>query len=177
MERTGHRNIIGVGGVVRMDGGVLLVRLTYSDIKGRFMFPGGKVDPGESLEGALVREVEEEAGVIAEPEVLVAVRHRIDPGELNTYLIFSMRYVRGEPRPNGRETDGVAVVDMRRLRERPEQFASLVPEVALPVLSGSTHGLTRQDYLPTHGRYSAETFQLYAAPDPTLPKSGQRPNT
>ncbi|MDE2901833.1 MAG: NUDIX hydrolase [Chloroflexota bacterium] len=164
MARSAHRNIIGVGGVVRMGDGILLVRLTYSDIKGRFMFPGGKVDPGESLEAALVREVEEEAGVVAEPEVLVAVRHRVDAGELNTYLVFSMRHVRGEPRPNGRETDAVAVVDAERLRTQAGQFASLVPAVALPVLEGSAEGLTRQGYLPAHGRYSAETFQLYAAP-------------
>ncbi len=166
MARAEHRNIIGVGGVVRMDDGVLLVRLTYSDIKGRFMFPGGKVDPGESLEGALVREVEEEAGVLAEPDSLVAVRHRVDADELNTYLIFSMRYVRGEPRPNGHETDAVAVVGAEQLRTQPERFASLVPEVALPVLAGTGPGLCRQGYLPAHGRYSSETFQLYAAPQP-----------
>ncbi len=166
MARAEHRNIIGVGGVVRMGGGVLLVRLTYSDIKGRFMFPGGKVDPGESLEGALVREVEEEAGVVAEPEDLVAVRHRVDADELNTYVVFGMRYVRGEPRPNGRETDAVAVVGAEQMRAEPERFASLVPEVALPVLAGTGSGLSRQGYLPAHGRYSTETFQLYAAPRP-----------
>ena len=166
MARAGHRNVIGVGGVVRMGGGVLLVRLTYSDIKGRYMFPGGKVDPGESLEGALVREVEEEAGVTAEPESLVAVRHRVDADELNTYVIFSMRFVRGEPRPNGRETDAVAVVGPEELGARPERFASLVPEVALPVLAGTAQGLARRAYLPAHGRYSAEAFQLYAAPRP-----------
>ena len=164
MARVPHRNIIGVGGVVRMDDGVLLVRLTYSDIKGRYMFPGGKVDPGESLEAALSREVWEEAGVIAEAQDLVAVRHRVDPGELNTYLVFSMRYVSGEPRANGRETDAVAIVDAEHLRAQPEQFASLVPEVALPVLAGTARGLSRQGYLPSHGRYSAETFQLYADP-------------
>ena len=164
MARSDHRNIIGVGGLVRMDGGILVVRLTYSDIKGRYMIPGGKVDPGESLEAALVREVEEEAGVTAEPETLIAVRHRVDADALNTYLIFSMRYVRGEPRPNGQETDDARVVNAEQLRTQPERFASLVPEVALPVLAGSAHGLTRQDYLPAHGRYSAETFQLYAAP-------------
>ena len=57
------------------------------------------------------------------------------------------------------------VVNAEHLRTQPERFASLVPEVALPVLAGSTIGLARQDYLPTHGRYSADTFQLYAAPD------------
>ena len=166
MAKADHRNIIGVGGVVRMDDGVLLVRLTYSDIKGRYMLPGGKVDPGESLEGALIREVEEEAGVLAEPESLIAVRHWVDTDALNTYMVFSMRYVRGEPRPNGRETDDVAVVSARHLRAQPERFASLVPEVALPVLAGTAHGLPRRRYLPAHGRYSTETFQLYARPVP-----------
>ena len=164
MAAAGYRNIIGVGGIVRMGDGILLVRLTYSDIKGRYMFPGGKVDPGESLEGALVREVEEEAGVVVEPETLVAVRHRVDPDALNTYLIFDMRYVRGTPRANSRETDAVAVVDAQQLRTQPERFASLVPEVALPVLAGPVCGMQRQGYLPSHGRYSDETFQLYAAP-------------
>jgi len=164
VSRPDHRNIIGVGGVVRMGDGILLVRLTYSDIKGRYMFPGGKVDPGESLEGALVREVAEEAGVVAEAQDLVAVRHRVDPGELNTYLVFSMRYVSGEPRANGRETDAVAIADAGQLLREPERFASLVPEVALPVLAGTARGLSRQGYLPSHGRYSNETFQLYTDP-------------
>jgi len=50
---SGHRSVIAVGGVVRLGDGIVLVRLTYSRHRGKFMFPGGKVDPGESLEEAL----------------------------------------------------------------------------------------------------------------------------
>ena len=98
MPSRAHRNVIGVGGILEYGDGIVLVRLNYSRHKGLFMFPGGKVEPGETLQGALVREVEEETGLVATPRRVVAVRHRVDQGELNTYLVFAMRYVREELR-------------------------------------------------------------------------------
>ncbi|HEV2087110.1 MAG TPA: (deoxy)nucleoside triphosphate pyrophosphohydrolase, partial [Cryptosporangiaceae bacterium] len=41
-------------------------RATPPDVAGRWEFPGGKVEPGESEHDALVRECEEELGVIVE---------------------------------------------------------------------------------------------------------------
>ena len=40
---------------------------------GRMGFPGGSVEPGESLEAALVREIKEEIGISVRPEKLEAV--------------------------------------------------------------------------------------------------------
>ena len=40
---------------------------------GRMGFPGGTVDPGESLETALVREIKEEIGITVRPEKLEAI--------------------------------------------------------------------------------------------------------
>ena len=52
------------GGVVVRDGQVALVhRPRYDD----WTLPKGKLDPGESFEGAAVREVEEETGLRAHP--------------------------------------------------------------------------------------------------------------
>ncbi len=162
MSRSSHvRTVIGVGGVVRLADGIVLVRLTYSRHRGKFMFPGGKVEHGESLEAALVREVREETGIEAEPDGIVAVRHRVDPDELNTYLIFEMHHVSGSPRAVSAEADVVRVFSADDLRRLPEDFVSLVPEIALPVLDGRYARLMPNDsYLPSSG-YNRDTFRIF----------------
>ena len=53
-----------VGAAIVRGGRVLAARRTApASAAGRWEFPGGKVEPGESDAGSLVREVEEELGV------------------------------------------------------------------------------------------------------------------
>lgn len=166
---SGHRTVIAVGGVVRLGDGIVLVRLTYSRHRGKFMFPGGKVDSGESLEEALVREVREETGIEAEPLGVVAVRHRVDPGELNTFVIFEMRHLSGEPRVVSPEADEVRVFDADDLRRTPKAFVGLVPEIALPVLDGTYTRLARNDdFAPAP--YGPDTFRIYGPGGQTIPE-------
>jgi 8-oxo-dGTP diphosphatase len=42
---------------------VLIARRSYGDLAGRWEFPGGKVEPGETSAQALVREIREEMAV------------------------------------------------------------------------------------------------------------------
>ncbi len=71
---TAERPVVGVGGVLLRDGLVLLVRRGKPPLQGRWAIPGGTVERGETLEQALVREMEEETGL------------RIEPGEMLTVV-------------------------------------------------------------------------------------------
>ncbi|MEE2038612.1 (deoxy)nucleoside triphosphate pyrophosphohydrolase [Nocardiopsis sp. CT-R113] len=59
-----QQTLVVVGAVVIRDGRVLAAqRADPPTLRGRWEFPGGKVDPGESSADAVVRECEEELGV------------------------------------------------------------------------------------------------------------------
>ncbi|HEY1957852.1 MAG TPA: NUDIX hydrolase [Polyangiaceae bacterium] len=70
---------LAVGAVVfRSDGAVLLVRRARPPLAGSWTLPGGKVEPGETLEAAVAREIAEETGLavtaFAHVETLVLER-------------------------------------------------------------------------------------------------------
>lgn len=69
--------LMGVGGVVVQDGRVLLVRRGAEPLKGQWSIPGGLVELGERLMSGVVREVQEETGLIVEPLELVELLDRI----------------------------------------------------------------------------------------------------
>ncbi|MEU9285276.1 (deoxy)nucleoside triphosphate pyrophosphohydrolase [Streptomyces sp. NPDC048275] len=60
--------IVVVGAALQRDGRLLAARRSAPpELAGRWELPGGKVEPGEAPEAALVRELREELGVDAEP--------------------------------------------------------------------------------------------------------------
>jgi ADP-ribose pyrophosphatase YjhB (NUDIX family) len=54
---------IAAGVVFPYDGGILLVQRAIHPSYGKWVFPGGYVDRGETLEAAALREVQEESGL------------------------------------------------------------------------------------------------------------------
>jgi len=69
--------VVGVGGVVVRDGRALIIRRGKEPLFGRWTVPGGTVELGETLEEALVREMEEETGLHVEPVEILTVFDRI----------------------------------------------------------------------------------------------------
>lgn len=82
---------VGVGGwVVRNDGAVLLVRMTYGPAEGKLMIPGGHAEPNEPLDETAVREVKEETGVQTIPRGILLIRQRLQIRERNLYFVFHL---------------------------------------------------------------------------------------
>lgn len=136
---------VAAGAVVLKDEQVLLVRLTYSRQAGRYMLPGGYVDPGEAIDAAAEREVQEETGVTATVDSLIGLRARVEDGVSNTYCVFVLRYVAGEPRPHGRENDDVRWFSRADLEGAAgAQVVPLARSAALAVLRGEAHRTPRQ---------------------------------
>jgi 8-oxo-dGTP diphosphatase len=69
--------LVGVGAVVVDQGRVLLVRRGREPMRGAWTLPGGLLEVGETLLAGVVREVQEETGLIVEPVELVELLERI----------------------------------------------------------------------------------------------------
>lgn len=69
--------LLGVGAVVVHKERVLLVRRGHEPLKGQWSLPGGLLEVGESLEAAVVREVEEETSLQVRAVELIELLDRI----------------------------------------------------------------------------------------------------
>ncbi|MEV7233973.1 (deoxy)nucleoside triphosphate pyrophosphohydrolase [Streptomyces sp. NPDC051020] len=87
-----------VAGAVYDQGRLLAARRSAPpELAGRWELPGGKLEPGESGEQALVRELREELGVEAEPLERIPGEWPLGPGYV--LRVWTARVVSGVPAP------------------------------------------------------------------------------
>jgi 8-oxo-dGTP diphosphatase len=105
-----------VGAALVHDGRVLAARRSYPPATaGRWEFPGGKVDAGETPEDALVREVAEELGCAIALTGWLAPE--VEIGEGLVLRVATAALVDGEPIPRAGEHDAVRWVDADQLED------------------------------------------------------------
>ena len=128
---------VGVGAVVVHERRVLLIRRGKEPLRGRWVVPGGTVEPGETLHDALVREVREETGVTVRPREVVLVFDRIlrEGEEVRYHYVivdYLCDYVAGTPRA-GSDAEDAAFVAPERLGDYD------IPDTALKVVLDAFH--------------------------------------
>jgi 8-oxo-dGTP diphosphatase len=78
-----------VGAAIVRDGRVLAARRTHpAETAGRWEFPGGKVEPGETPQAALAREITEELGARVAVGALYHITEHAYPGGPHVRLLF-----------------------------------------------------------------------------------------
>jgi ADP-ribose pyrophosphatase YjhB (NUDIX family) len=81
--------------IFRWQGGLFLMRRGIPPGYGRWTFPGGYVDRGETVEAAAVREVEEEAGCSVRLDALLGLYSY--PGQVAIIVVYAGTVTGGEP--------------------------------------------------------------------------------
>jgi 8-oxo-dGTP diphosphatase len=88
-----------VGAAVLRDGRVLAARRTHPpEAAGRWEFPGGKVELGESPGTALCREIREELGCVIQVTSWLGAEAPI--GDIHLLRVATASLVAGEPEPH-----------------------------------------------------------------------------
>ena len=80
---------IVVSGLIEQDGKYLLIEETIEDNQKHWLIPGGKVDFGETLEQALLREIKEETGLEVKVDRFLDFHEAIFPNfDYHTVIFF-----------------------------------------------------------------------------------------
>ncbi len=119
--------IPAVGAIALRGDEVLLIRRGHEPFRGHWTIPGGAIEVGERAEEALVREVQEEAGVVVAPLRLVGTFDNIVRREGRIWfhyviLDYLVRWISGEPAPGDGELDSrwVPLVELKGLQLTPQ---------------------------------------------------------
>ncbi len=98
-KKTPHI-VVGAAVVTNRAGEVLIAQRRAEDmLGGLWEFPGGKVEPGESVEACVARELKEELGINVEVgDFLMTVKHAYSHFTMEMHVFFA-KIKSGRPRP------------------------------------------------------------------------------
>lgn len=172
--RCGHivfgRFSLGVGGLLRHEGRVLVVQRGHEPGKGRWTIPGGFVEEDEAPEAAIVRELFEETNLHVEATGILAIRHAQGAYDQNLYMVFGLRLTGpvSDLKPDGTETAQALFAEPDKLDEIGSfgMISKWIIEKFNPE-RGGLFSLPAADAPP--GVPSHHWTAIYSAPCPGLP--------
>lgn len=142
---------VAVGLIVKNGQALLAKRAEHQHQGGRFEFPGGKVEAGELVTDALVRELHEELGIhIHAPQFVQRLTYHY-PEKTVRLHVYRIESFEGEP--IGREGQPLHWVDLGQLFELnfPDANRPIVRAAQLP----TRYSITSNLMMPEHGAIPA----------------------
>lgn len=107
-----------VGAIVVDDGRLLMVRRGHEPSAGEWSIPGGRVEPGEALPEAVLRELREETGIDGLCGEMVGWVERIDHARHLVILDFAVTTLDPVEPVAGDDADAAEWVDLTEVGER-----------------------------------------------------------
>lgn len=138
---------IAAGGIVIKGNEVLVVKKTYGGLKGKWSFPAGFVEPGETVDEAAVREVMEETGIVASVRQVAALRTGVIREDISdNMIVFLMDYIEGELQPQAGEIEIATFMPIHLLLTDP--LATEYIQIILPHVPTMSPYLVGKQYEP-----------------------------
>jgi 8-oxo-dGTP diphosphatase len=134
--KIGHDYIgVGVGAVILDGDAVLLLKRRKAPEAGCWSIPGGRVEFGETVEGALLREIKEELGCDANIVAPLGVTNHIVDAE-SVHWVSPRFVVRLSGKPRNLEPDSHSEMQWFRISALPTNVTKTT-DAALAALVGS----------------------------------------
>ncbi len=111
-------NIVNAGAVIIENGKILLIQEAEEPFRGKWNFPLGRIEYGETATTAAVREIKEETGYEVELTHFLGIYQNNPTDEMNVYLVmFVGTPTSGDLREKSEETLGAKWVTLEEMNK------------------------------------------------------------
>lgn len=162
VSRSKRGNVwLGAAGLVMNSAGEwLVVKKNYSALKGKWSFPAGFVDAGETADQAAVREVREETGIDCHMVGMIGFRTGVLQGEVSDNLAVFLLSPIDEKQPIVVELKEIAEVAWKKPLELKddENVSVMIHEIAEKIIDSGFEEIINSE--PGDG-FGYTTYKLF----------------
>ncbi|MGD0658197.1 MAG: (deoxy)nucleoside triphosphate pyrophosphohydrolase [Syntrophorhabdales bacterium] len=127
---TEGRYVRVIAAIIRKEGRILIGKRRVGTFAGKWEFPGGKMEPGESQEECLARELAEELGIEARVgKLFLSTKHTYSHMAIE-FVTYEAEIVSGEPRLRDHNEIRWVLPEELSLYDFPEADRPAVEELA-----------------------------------------------